>query len=77
MDDQEFSRCRKAFVSIIKKENFENDYRYSVRKNWVGPKYGFAESAVQKRWLDFYDGWLAAKQDKNMGVDGENTHNNN
>ncbi len=60
LSDDEFARCRKAFVKLIKDENFESDDNQSVRQNWAGPKWGFADQRIQARWLDFHKGWELA-----------------
>lgn len=50
--------CRAAFVKIIREENFYRDVgRWSVKQHWAGPKDGFADEQLQRRWNDFKLGW--------------------
>jgi hypothetical protein len=55
-------KCRKAFVEMIKEENFYRhpSDRWSLKQHWSGPQGGFAYEMLQKRWLDYKRGWDAA-----------------
>lgn len=65
MDD--LLEARAVFVTIIKKENFENrtGSKQSLRQNWAGPQHGFHDHMLDQRWRHFYEGWKAAKANIN------------
>lgn len=65
MDMAENDAARKAFVAMIKDENFYMEHRYShwsLKQHWSGAKAGFADEQLQKRWKDFEAGWKAARR---------------
>jgi len=61
---EDWEECRKAFVEIIKKENFEDRHggKQSLKQNWAGPKAGFHDPMLQLRYEHFTAGWKACKQ---------------
>ena len=59
----ELLEARAAFVKLIKQENFEDRHnkKVSLKQNWAGPQFGFADHMLNQRWLHFYQGWKAAR----------------
>jgi len=60
--DALLEQCRAAFAAMIKDENFYRELkccRDSLRQHWSGPRAGFKDGNVQKRYLDFQKGWFA------------------
>lgn len=61
--DEPWVKVRAAFVAMIKEENFYNDFsKWSLKQCWAGPKMGFADEILNRRWLDFQKGWDAAAE---------------
>jgi hypothetical protein len=59
--DADWAAPRAAFVEMVKEENFYRDFsRWSLKQHPSGPKHGFSDEMLQRRWADFRKGWEAA-----------------
>jgi hypothetical protein len=67
LPDDEFDACRLAFIATIKREDeFREKWeRHSLRQHRNGKRDGFADQAVQRRWVDFLAAWIVQQARRN------------